>query len=198
MPATHVPWRSVFGNERRVEVEIGPGRGEVLLASAATRRDVNFFAIERHPAVAEVLSARVARAALHNVRTIAADARLVIAHLVPDESVTAYHIYFPDPWPKTRHRRRRLVTDDAAHHFVRTLVPGGAVHLASDLEPLLEAFVEPLMRSGLVRLVGAAPASPRPVTCFERRYGRSGTHYTRLIRPRTARIGAPAPVAGDD
>src|SRR5262249_10334397 len=128
-----VPWCGVFGDDRPVEVEIGPGRGEMLLAAAAAAPERNFFGIERTLGAA----ARIARAArdlgLENVRVIGADARCVIARLVPERSVTAYHVFFPDPWPKTRHRRRRLVSVAFAADVARTLVPGGALHLASDL-----------------------------------------------------------------
>jgi tRNA (guanine-N7-)-methyltransferase len=117
-----------------------------------------------------------------NVRAIAADARCVLAHLIPDASVAAYHLYFPDPWPKTRHRRRRLVTGAAASDIVRTLVRDGAVHVASDLAPLVEDVAACLARAGLARVPDAVPPVERPTTLFERKYARLGTHYARLLR----------------
>src|SRR5437763_9414175 len=104
---THAMWREVFGDDRPVEVEIGPGRGEMLLAFAAARPGTNFFAIERLPGAADAIMARAVGRRLANVRVVVADARCVIGRLVAEASVTAYHLYFPDPWPKTRHRGRR-------------------------------------------------------------------------------------------
>lgn len=177
-----IPWSTVFANDRPVEVEIGPGRGEVLLASAAAAPAINYFAIERRAGAAAALARRVAAHALGNVRVLAGDARFVIAHLVPDASITAYHIYFPEPWPKTRHRRRRLVTADMALHLARTLVPGGVLHLATDLPDLLEAFAKPLVGAGFVRLPGATTSESRPITTYERRYAHGGTHAACFVR----------------
>jgi tRNA (guanine-N7-)-methyltransferase len=182
-PSPGVSWSDVFGNDLPVEVEIGPGRGEALLAAAADAPSRNFFAIELRRSAATMLAGRIARRGLANVRVIAADARGVISRLVPDRSVAAYHLLFPDPWPKRRHGRRRLMTPELARHVRRTLADGGAVHLATDLPALLEAYVTMLEAVGLVRVAQAQPPRGRPITKFERKYGRSGTHYARLTRP---------------
>ncbi len=176
-------WRTVFGVDGHVEVEIGPGRGEVLFAAAAAAPERLFFGIERRARQAEALAALAAARGLGNVRVVAADARCVVAHLIPPASVAAYHIYFPDPWPKNRHRARRLFTGDFADALARTLEPGGVVHLATDLPPLLDAMVAALTGAGLLRDPQAPPPAGRPVTAFERRYARGGTYYARLVRP---------------
>jgi tRNA (guanine-N7-)-methyltransferase len=191
-----VPWRAVFGNDAPVEVEIGPGRGDVLLAFAAAAPARNFFAIERAAGAAAGIAARAEAAGLENVRVVAGDARCVIARCVPDASVSAYHVYFPDPWPKTRHRERRVITGDLPREIVRTLVAGGVVHVASDLAGVVEAGVGALVGAGLVR-VAAAPPPPRPVTAFERKYADGTTHYARLVLPGAENEGAPAPVVAD-
>jgi len=178
-----VPWSAVFGNERPVEVEIGPGRGETILALAAASPDRNFFGIERKAGAAAAIAAAAARRALANVRLVGGDARCIVARLVPDASVAAYHVYFPDPWPKTGHRHRRLMTPDFAAAVARTLVPGGAVHVASDLPALTADLHTRLAAAGLVPHP-TATAPPRPPTKFERRYATTGTHYTCLVRPR--------------
>jgi tRNA (guanine-N7-)-methyltransferase len=164
-------------------VEIGPGRGDLLLALAAASPATNFFAIERVAAAADAIMARAAAAGLVNVRVIAGDARCVVAQLLPDASVSAYHVYFPDPWPKTGHRHRRLATEPFARDVARTLAPGGAVHVASDLRPLVDRFVGVLAAAGLRVVPDASPPAGRPTTAFERRYARGGTHYARLVRP---------------
>ena len=177
-----VPWRAIFENARPVEVEVGPGRGETLLAAAAAAPAVNFFAIERTFDTAEALVATVTRRGLHNVRVVTADARDVIAHFVPADSVSAYHVYFPDPWPKRRQHHRRLVTRESAPHIARTLVAGGVLHLATDVRALYEEFTALLVAAGLVHERDAVPPR-RPMTKYERRYAGEGTVYARLRRP---------------
>ena len=177
-----VPWDAVFGTDRPVDIEIGPGRGETLLAAAAAAPDRSFFGIEYRRGRTESILARASARGLTNVRVIAGDARCVITHLVPPASVHAYHIYFPDPWPKTRHRRRRLFEADFAIALLRSLMRGGSVHVATDLSPLLAAMTKALAASGLVHDERAIPPT-RPITRYERRYARGATYYARFFRP---------------
>ena len=177
-----VSWEAIFGNAHAVEVEVGPGRGETLFAAAAAAPARNFFAIERTLRAVEALRRGAARRGLANVRAVAADARCVIARLVPDASVAAYHVYFPDPLPKRRHHGRRLVSPAFAPHFRRTLAPGGVLHLATDLPALRDAYAADLVAAGLVR-VPDAPSRARPTTHFERRYATGGTHQAHFVRP---------------
>ena len=183
MSETRVPWAAVFGNDHPVEVEIGPGRGDVLLALAAASPGTNFFAIERAARAATAIAAKAAEHRRGNVRVVAGDARCIVARLVPDASVAAYHIYFPDPWPKRRHRARRLADPSFAAALARTLARGGVLHLASDLAHLVDEFAAVLAAAGLVPEAGAAPPPGRPTTAFERKYARAGTHYARWRRP---------------
>jgi len=175
-----VPWARIFGDARPVEVEIGPGRGERVLAAAAGSPGVYFFGIEARGGAAQAINDRAARLGLRNVRVVAGDVRWIF-RLIADGSVAAYHLHFPDPWPKTRHRERRLATPAFAREVARTLAPGGAVHVASDLPPLVEAFAGQLSAAGLVRVPDATP--PRgPKSSFEQRYARAGTAYARFVR----------------
>jgi len=191
-----VPWSAIFGNDGPVEVEIGPGRGDVLLAFAAAAPGRNFFGIEHAGGAAAALAARAAARGLANVRVVAGDARYIVTELVPDASVAAYHVYFPDPWPKTRHRKRRLASAGFAAALARTLAPGGTVDVASDLGALVEAFAAELERAALVRVPGAR--AERPTTVFERKYAGDGTYEVRFSRPASGRDErAPAPGAED-
>ena len=180
--ALTVPWNAVFGVDRPVEIEIGPGRGERLLAAAAAAPDRCFFGIEYRDRRTESILARASARGLTNVHVIAGDARWVITNLVPPSSVDAYHIYFPDPWPKTRHRHRRLFEADFAIVLLRSLVRGGSVHVATDLSPLLAAMAKALATSGLVHDERATPP-PRPTSRYELRYARGTTYYARFFRP---------------
>lgn len=175
-------WRVVFGNANPVEVEIGPGRGDVALAFAAAYPERNFFAIEHATGLADALALAAAKRGLGNLRAIAGDARCILATLVPPASVAAVHVYFPDPWPKTRHRHRRLFdTPDAARAVARVLEPGGRVHVASDLSWLFRRIVERLTGAGLRPDANAGPA--RPVSKFERKYAAAGTWAATFVRP---------------
>jgi tRNA (guanine-N7-)-methyltransferase len=177
-------WHAVFGDGRPVEVEIGPGRGEMVLAYAAAAPGTNFFAIERARSRADAVMAKAAARRLRNLRVIAGDARCVVGHLVPPASVSAYHIFFPDPWPKTGHRARRLFFGERfAGDLTRTLVARGVVHVATDLAALFDAVCARLSAAGLVRDPDAALPARRPTTSFERRYAANGTHYARFVRP---------------
>jgi tRNA (guanine-N7-)-methyltransferase len=162
-------WRALFGNDRRVEVEIGPGTGTFLVAAAARDPRSNFFGIEHSHSRADHLAAAISAAGLHNARVIAADASWVIANIVPPNCVATYHIYFPDPWWKRRHHRRRLFTRAFAVALARTLAAGGRIHLATDVPDVFTLALQTLgERAELARHAASPP--PRPgVTVFERK-----------------------------
>jgi tRNA (guanine-N7-)-methyltransferase len=171
----HELWRSVFGNARPVEIEIGPGRGDVIASFAEAYPGVNFFGVEAQPWYAERAQARAERLGLANVRVIAADARCVLRHLVPDASVYAFHVYFPDPWPKKRHTKRRLFAEGFTADLKRTLVTGGVVYVATDVEEVFAAMRAALLAAGFTP-DRAVPTRTRPVTRFEEKYAAAGTH----------------------
>ena len=130
---------ALFGNPRPVEVEIGIGKGRFLLAQAEARREVNFLGIEWSLKYLRVARDRAERRGLMNVRVYRADARHVLADLLPDRSVGRVHVYCPDPWPKKRHRKRRLFTAATAAHLGRALAAGGYLDVSTDV---LEYFEE--------------------------------------------------------
>jgi len=188
-------WRAVFGNDRPVEIEVGPGRGDVLVAFALERPAVNFFAIEHIHGAVERLRARLDEVGITNARVIAADAAWVLRHVVPRASVVRYHIYFPDPWPKRRHHKRRIVTPSLAEALRRTLVPGGVVHAASDLPWLFDEISRTLTNGGFTRAPNVWQPE-RPTTHFERKYARAGT-FAGTFAPAepgaAAQLPAPSP-----
>lgn len=185
-------WAAVFGNDRPVEIEIGPGRGDVLLAWAAADPGTNFYGIEIRRTQADEINARAAAAGLANLLVIAGDARCVVTRFVPASSVAAYHVYFPDPWPKTRHRPRRLFQSGFPEALARTLVPGGHVHLASDLAWVYDDACAALTAAGFAPVAPADTRRPRPITKFERKYAAGRTH-ARVYRRPQADAGAPSP-----
>ena len=116
MPPTPAPlsWATVFGNTNPVEIEVGFGKGLFLVTAGQERPEVNFFGIEIIRKYQLFTANRLAKRELHNVRLACADARLFLRDYVPAGSVQAVHVYFPDPWWKKRHHKRRLFTAEFA------------------------------------------------------------------------------------
>ncbi len=115
-------------------LEIGFGRAEVLLEMAARRPDFAFLGVEVSRKRVEKAERRVARAALRNVRLVAAPAEYLLERVLPPASIAECWLNFPDPWPKTRHHKRRLVRSDVVALLVRALEPGASLHVATDHE----------------------------------------------------------------
>jgi tRNA (guanine-N7-)-methyltransferase len=177
-------WREIFGTERPVSVEIGPGKGEFLLATARADAARNFYAIERSRGRAERLAALAAGSGLANVRVIHADAACLLRFL-PDASVAAYHILFPDPWWKRRHHRRRLFTLEFVATVCRTLAPGGTVEVISDVPATLALARACLDATPGLRLL-ADDDAPMLATAFARKAQQRGATVGRLVYGRRA------------
>jgi len=122
----------VFDNAHPVEIEIGTGKGTFVLARAAARPEVNFLGIEWAKAYCHYTADRVRRAGLSNVRMLRADAATLFAAALPEASVQRVHLYFPDPWPKRRHHRRRLVQPGFVDRARRALRLGGQLLIVTD------------------------------------------------------------------
>jgi len=124
--------RVLFGNDRPIELEIGTGKGTFLLARARLRPDLNFMGIEWARAYCLYTADRLRRAGLTNVRMIRADAGAFVKDCLPDRSMWRIHAYFPDPWPKRKHRRRRLIQPAFVDQARRILQPGGQLLVVTD------------------------------------------------------------------
>ncbi len=131
--AEQLSWLSIFGNEQAVEVDIGCGKGRYVIEAAKAAPDVNFLGVELAGKPFHLARERIAKRALRNVRVARTDARSFVAERVPERSVATYHILFPDPWPKKRHHKRRVVTPGFVCDLARTLRDGGVLELASDI-----------------------------------------------------------------
>jgi tRNA (guanine-N7-)-methyltransferase len=164
----------IFGREAPVVMEIGFGNGEHLLARAQAEPEKDFFGVEVHrPGAGRVMN-RAQAAGLANVRVACTDAVEVLRDWLPERCLAQLVVYFPDPWPKKRHHKRRLVQPAFAALAASRLVPGGLLMLATDwaeyaahMRATLDA--EPLLEN----LAGAAGFAPRPaarpLTRFEQR-----------------------------
>jgi tRNA (guanine-N7-)-methyltransferase len=129
-----IHWAALFGNANPVEIEVGMGKGLFLLTSALARPDTNFFGIEIVRKYQLYATTRFAIRKLPNVKTVCADARWVFRQFVPPGSVAAVHVYFPDPWWKARHKKRRVFTPGFAADAARVLRVGGNLRIATDVE----------------------------------------------------------------
>jgi tRNA (guanine-N7-)-methyltransferase len=180
-------WHAFFGRVAAVEVEIGSGKGEFLIEYARANPHCNLLGIENQPRWSRRIAERLARAPQPNVRVLCADATLVVARFVRDDSVRAYHLYFPDPWWKRRHHKRRLVGSDFAAELRRTLEPGGVLHLATDVRDRFDAMLDELAHAAfLVRSEQGPTPTGRSLTNFERKYRAEGRalHYATATKTR--------------
>lgn len=137
-------WTEIFGNPNPVEVEIGFGKGAFLLALARNHPERNFFGVEFAKRRSFRLSRLIERDGPTNVIAVHADFTCLVRTMIWPESVSVYHLYFPDPWWKRRHRHRRLFQEDFPAALVRTLTPGGLIFLASDVQEYLTTIVQQL------------------------------------------------------
>lgn len=180
-------WAELFGNDAPVEIEIGSGDGSFLLEEAARRPSINLLGIEHSRSKARRLAARVERQGLPRVRTLHADASCIVRTLLPTASVAAYHLYFPDPWPKRRHTRRRIVTPALVAAFARTLVSGGRLFVATDVYGYLRLITSQILGDAAFEERVAGDEHPGLSTAFARKYraaGRSLYAASFVRRPR--------------
>jgi len=159
---------AIFARRAPLEIEIGAGRGDFMLEYAAANPEKNFLAIELSGTVGQLLAMRCGRAELPNVRVAKMDARTLVNLMLPDQSVTAFHIYYPDPWPKERHIKHRMVTPFFVRNLTRTLTRDGNVYAASDVKEWAEEIFAMLDAGGFRRVDIEPPGAKR--SAFGRKY----------------------------
>lgn len=173
-------FRQIFGRIAPTDLEIGFGDGGALLDMAEKNPDRNFIGAEVHrPGVGRLLLQLEARR-IANVRVFCADGIEVLSAAIAEHSLEAVYLYFPDPWPKKKHHKRRILQGAFIELIADRLTAGGRLHFASDWQPYAEQALERLEQSGrFENCAGAGRFSPRqderPLTKFERR-GRNLGH----------------------
>lgn len=185
-------WSALFGNDFPVEIEIGSGDGSFLFAAAARAPSTNFIGLEWSPRKATRLAARIAAAYDRRVRVLRADAGYVVRHLVPERSVTAYHVYFPDPWPKRRHAERRLFSTGFLADVARSLVDGGRISVATDVESYIRAIERAFEASEWFATADPEEEPAGLRTSFARKYRDEGRALYAATFVRTAAVGGAA------
>jgi tRNA (guanine-N7-)-methyltransferase len=169
------PWDAgaLFKRQAPLEVEVGSGKGLFMLRAAQQFPEHNFLGIEIARKYARFAAARLAKHEVDNAVMVQGDAQRVFREVLPDESLAAVHVYFPDPWWKKRHHKRRIMNDAFLTQVQRVLVPGGRLHFWTDVREYFEESV--------ARIAAATSfAGPFPVDAEHTLDYR--THFERRMR----------------
>ena len=171
-----VDFSDIFGRSVPLHIEVGSGKGTFLLNQAKSQPEVNFIGIEWANRYYRFAVDRIGRWNLGNVRIIRTDASFFLAEYVPDASVDCFHIYFPDPWPKKRHRKRRFFNEANLEQFIRCLKPEGVIRVATDYADYFQQIKDVLTsRQDVLREIDFLPTAGAQLgewvgTNFERKY----------------------------
>ena len=182
-----VVWADLFGNDRPVEVEIGFGKGLFLRTTGAANSDTNFFGVEIIRKYQLFAAIRLREAGIPNVRVACGDGGAILRDRVAPGSVAAVHIYFPDPWWKSRHKKRRVFNEEFTHSVAKVLRPGGRFHIATDVEEYFGVMTA-LVRSQPATFTEQPPPAPHEpqhhmdyLTNFERKFRIEGRPIYRAV-----------------
>jgi tRNA (guanine-N7-)-methyltransferase len=159
--------KAIFPKANKVIMEIGFGMGEATAIIAKNHPENAYIAVDVHPPGIGKLLSRIDEDKLSNVKVIEDDVHVVLEHMFADQSLDGIHLYFPDPWPKKKHNKRRIVNDGFLQLIHPKLKKGGFIHLATDWVPYAIAIQEVFSKSDL--FTGGVIPKPdwRPVTRFE-------------------------------
>jgi len=172
---------ALFGAERRLELELGTGNGRFLLARAAALPETGFIGVERSPKYLRMAAARAARQGLANVRLARTTAEDMLFRCLGEGSVAAVHVYFPDPWPKKRHQKRRLLIAATVARIAAVLAPGGLLRIKTDHEAYAAAIAEVLRAERRLEPVPAEEAfADIPPTQYELKFAAEGRSVHRF------------------
>lgn len=163
---------AAFGRAAPTVLEIGFGMGEATAHIAALKPETNFLCCEVHEPGVGALLKRIGEQQLSNIRICAHDAVDVLDHMLVPGTLAGVHVFFPDPWHKKRHNKRRLIQPPLVRKLAERLAPGGYLHCATDWQPYAEQMLEVLAQEPLLRNTAAAYAPKpdyRPLTKFENR-----------------------------
>lgn len=181
-----------FGNSQPVIMEIGFGNGDATWQMAKASPDRNYLGVEVHKPGVGSLLLKLEENGLENVRIASEDAVEFLAERIPDGSLDGIYIYFPDPWPKKRHHKRRIIQPPFVALMARKIAAGGLLHLATDWEPYAEFMLEVMHAApDFENLSPSGDVCPkpewRPPTKYEKRGQRLGHRVSDLVFRRSDR-----------
>lgn len=186
--AQPLDFAAVFGRTAPVVLEIGFGMGDATAQVAAAAPERDLLGVEVHEPGVGALLRQIGERGLENVRILRHDAVEVLREMIPPASLAGVHVWFPDPWHKKRHHKRRLIQPAFVELVASRLAPGGYLHCATDWQPYAEQMLEVLSASSLANTAAAYAERPawRPLTKFEARGLRLGHGVWDLVftRPR--------------
>ena len=179
-----IDWSEFFGNSQPVELDVGCGRGLFLFNSAVAHPQKNYCGLEIDYREGRRTARRLKKRDLANARVLGGDARLALEKLIPHNSVSAFHVYFPDPWWKRKHRRRRIFTDTFLELLANVLVEGGELYSASDVQEYFQTIRSLIEHHGSFHEQALPqPTSPQHdmdyLTSYERKGRRKGSDIHR-------------------
>jgi len=159
--------KAIFPNSDSIILEIGFGMGEATAIIAKNHPNNGYIAVDVHPPGIGKLLARIVENDLTNLKVIEDDVHVVMQHMIPDNSLDGIHLYFPDPWPKKKHNKRRIVNAGFLQLIHPKIKTGGFIHIATDWVPYAESIKEVFAAS--ILFTGGVIDKPewRPVTRFE-------------------------------
>lgn len=176
--ARPIDFAALFGNDHPVEMEVGFGKGLFLLTASMAHPEINYLGVEIERKYQLFTANRIAKRHLTNVRLACADARTFLPIFISDACLQAIHVYFPDPWWKRRHMKRRLFTPHFVAECARILEPGGVLHIATDVADYFKVMTDLLQHQPgmtLVQVEEKPPgAEPEYLTNFERKFRLQG------------------------
>jgi len=158
-PVYAIDAERLFGRRAPLEVELGAGRGDFIIEYAARRPERDFLAVELAASVARVLALRAARRGLGNLRVARMDARTLVNLMLPEGSLSACHVYFPDPWRKLSQQKHRMFSPGFARRLRCVLAPTAIIHVATDVEPYAAEIFTMLTEAGFRRVDAATPGA---------------------------------------
>jgi tRNA (guanine-N7-)-methyltransferase len=188
-PGQMLDFGRLFGNHRPVEMELGTGKGGFLLERARSLPELNLFGVEWANKYYRFAAQRMARWELTNVRLMRADARHLLIHHLPDDSLAALHVYHPDPWPKKRHHKRRLFQPGFVEALARVLRRRCRLFVQTDHQEYYTWIRDSLATQPGLNIEAAGPLDRRtpqatPGTNYEIKYLRQGRHIWYLVAAR--------------
>jgi tRNA (guanine-N7-)-methyltransferase len=170
---------AIYGRNAPIEIDLGCGDGSFLVEIAAANPETDFLGIERLFGRVGSACRKIAKRGLTNVRVLLVETSYAVERMLPANSVAQFYLMFPDPWPKRRHWRRRVVTEDFLVSIHRALVPDGVLRIATDQ---LDYFreIERLAGQSTQFVLTSDPEPPRARNTFEKRFSQSEIYRLRL------------------